>query len=203
MARGPGPIIAGMPRSLISKTCEGCGATFEVHPYRQHTARFCSRACKGNAREPRPATERFLERIDRKSGRVWNGSECWRWIGAPTGAGYGMVEVDGRNVLAHRFSYEHFVGPIPEGLTIDHRCRNTMCVRPDHLRAVTHRVNVLAGTSPMAKHAVATHCKHGHAFDEANTYWILSHHAGRRACRKCKARCERARQKRIRERSVG
>lgn len=70
---------------------------------------------------------------------------CWLWTGARTTAGYGTFSVDSGSVYAHRWSYEHHVGPIPEGLTIDHvharGCRHTHCVNPEHLEAVTQAEN--------------------------------------------------------------
>jgi HNH endonuclease len=68
---------------------------------------------------------------------------CWQWTGVTGGstARYGYFTWDGRKRPAHRFAYEHFVGPIPPGLEIDHQCGNKLCVNPQHLEAVTHAVN--------------------------------------------------------------
>jgi hypothetical protein len=70
---------------------------------------------------------------------------CWLWTGAKHALGYGQQRIDWRIVPAHRFSYELLVGPIPEGLQIDHLCRVPSCVRPSHLEPVTHRENGLRG----------------------------------------------------------
>lgn len=70
---------------------------------------------------------------------------CWVWTGAKQSAGYGALRVDGRVVLAHRHAYEQAVGPIPAGLQLDHLCRVTDCVNPEHLEPVTNRENVLRG----------------------------------------------------------
>lgn len=67
---------------------------------------------------------------------------CWEWQGGMNHAGYGLFHIDNRNVLAHRFMYEMLVGPIPEGLVIDHLCSNRVCIRPDHLEAVTQVENI-------------------------------------------------------------
>jgi hypothetical protein len=83
---------------------------------------------------------------------------CLVWTGPGSGTGYGKFRRFRRSVFAHRFAYMALVGPIADGLVLDHLCRNRACVRPDHLDAVTQRVNVLRGESPAACHAVATHC---------------------------------------------
>lgn len=74
---------------------------------------------------------------------------CWLWTGAKHGNGYGMVRSSrskstplSRTFLAHRLSYEHHIGPIPEDTEIDHLCCVKACVNPDHLEAVQHQVNV-------------------------------------------------------------
>lgn len=66
---------------------------------------------------------------------------CWIWCGARTNGGYGKFSFEGSMVLAHRFAFEHFVGPIPESTEVDHRCRNRSCVNPRHLRLATAKQN--------------------------------------------------------------
>lgn len=69
--------------------------------------------------------------------------DCWEWQMARNSSGYGSYMVETRTaMLAHRYAYEQMVGPIPEGLEIDHLCRNRGCVRPDHLEPVTHSENM-------------------------------------------------------------
>jgi hypothetical protein len=115
---------------------------------------------------------------------------CLVWTGPGSGTGYGKFRRFRRSVFAHRFAYMALVGPIADGLVLDHLCRNRACVRPDHLDAVTQRVNVLRGESPAACHAVATHCPAGHAYNKVNT---LVSKRGSRLCRACHRDKERSR----------
>lgn len=112
-------------------------------------------------------------------------SGCWLWIAYTQPGGYGQFFYDGRMGLAHRWSYEHYVGPIPEGLTLDHLCRHPSCVNPEHLEPVTMRENVLRGNGVCAKQARQTHCKRGHEFDSANTHVRLRGTSLIRVCRAC------------------
>lgn len=107
--------------------------------------------------------------------------ECWEWP-LTKGERYAQFKHGGRLHLAHRFSYEVFVGSIPEGLTIDHLCRNTACVRPEHLEPVTMRVNVLRGDSFASHNKRKTHCDSGHEFTLENT---RINGDGSRGCREC------------------
>lgn len=68
--------------------------------------------------------------------------QCWFWLGTTNEDGYGFIRLDGKTLAAHRVYYEHYVGPIPEGLEIDHLCKNRSCVRPEHLEPVTHLENI-------------------------------------------------------------
>jgi hypothetical protein len=106
---------------------------------------------------------------------------CFLWAAGLTPDGYAAFSMGDKKLRGHRVSYEHFVGPIPTDLTIDHLCRVRSCVNPAHLEAVTKRTNTLRGLSPIARYAVATHCIHGHAFTPSNTYVFR----GARYCRAC------------------
>lgn len=109
---------------------------------------------------------------------------CWRWTGYLLPNGYGLIgrrQIKGSR-LAHRWFYELLIGPIPEGLQLDHLCRNRSCVNPAHLEPVTHKVNGLRGVGPPALNARKTHCIHGHLFDAENTHLAPD---GTRRCRAC------------------
>ena len=108
---------------------------------------------------------------------------CWLWTGGIDKDGYGKFWWHGQTGRAHRWVYGFCVGPIPDGLQIDHLCRVPRCVNPDHLEAVTGRVNVMRSPiAPAAINARKTHCQRGHPFDEANTY---VNPLGQRECRIC------------------
>lgn len=105
--------------------------------------------------------ERFWSKVDKTP-------DCWLWTAGKDWDGYGIFARDGsRSCRAHRWSYEQAIGPIPEGLQIDHLCRVRNCVRPDHLEAVTSRTNTLRGETRAAKNAIKTHCPYGHLLNDA------------------------------------
>ncbi len=95
--------------------------------------------------------------------------ECWKWRGSLGTTGYGHFSYrGGRYILAHRYAYELLVGPIPEGLHIDHLCRDRACVNPTHLEPVTVGENTRRGTASEVNRVrmlSKTHCKHGHFYD--------------------------------------
>lgn len=119
-----------------------------------------------------PTRERFLCYVE-------DTGDCWEWQGALSPKGYGAFSVKSVKVGAHRFAYQEFVGPIPEGLEIDHLCRNRACVNPDHLEPVTHKANVLRSPiNPIAVGANRETCDEGHALQPFRD--------GRRRCFDCK-----------------
>jgi hypothetical protein len=108
---------------------------------------------------------------------------CWIWLGKISGRGYGSFPVGKMNYAAHRIYYEKAKGEIPEGLVLDHLCRNIKCVNPDHLEPVPARENTLRGVGPTAINARKTHCPKGHPYDDDN----LKINRGRRHCKICDA----------------
>ena len=137
--------------------------------------------------------QRFWAKVD-KTG------DCWLWQGAIGKHGYGTFTVkrpDGgtRFWRAHRFAYELLVGPIPEGMFLDHLCRNTACVNPAHLEPVDARENTRRGL----RGALPTHCVNGHRWTPENTYiQKTGNRVGRRWCRQCAIDRQAARRERTR-----
>jgi hypothetical protein len=108
---------------------------------------------------------------------------CWIWTAAVTKQGYGKFRPAGRKgpstVPAHRWAYQHFVGPIHREFVCDHLCRNKLCVNPGHIEPVPNAVNILRGSSPNRERI---YCGKGHEFTEENTYRTVK---GHRQCRTC------------------
>ena len=125
--------------------------------------------------KPKPAAERFWAKVQKTE-------TCWLWTGAWASRwGHGKFMDDGhRNVKAHRWAYEALVGPIPEGLTLDHLCRNPPCVNPAHMEPVTLAENL------RRQGAAKTHCPSEHPLSGENLY--VDPKTGHRKCRKCRAR---------------
>jgi hypothetical protein len=138
----------------------------------------------------KPPAERFWPKVQKTK-------TCWLWTGAKDGRGYGTLQRGRRGegqVKAHVLAYELLVGPVPEGLELDHvkanGCISKRCVKavadefgPAHLEPVTRRENQLRGDGMGSRNARKTHCPQGHPYDEANTY----HYRARRQCRICRA----------------
>ena len=117
---------------------------------------------------------------DAYADRFWSKVEfgdCWLWGGSHTRNGYGQAT--GRDwrkkVLPHRVAYELLVGPIPEGMQLDHLCRTLLCVNPDHLEIVTHYENHQRGYK-----AKKTHCRRGHPLATRKRGSLV-----RRDCKEC------------------
>lgn len=122
--------------------------------------------------------ERFWEKVeeDPETG-------CWEWRAGKT-HGYGITSLGRDSRGAHRIAYELVVGLLPDGLTLDHLCRNRGCVNPAHLEPVTNRENVLRGVGIPAEFAKRTHCSKGHPFTADNLMPPKPYRHGRH-CRIC------------------
>lgn len=120
---------------------------------------------------------RFVSKISNFGAK----NQCWPW-NAPLDNGYGRFWLNNKTDLAHRISYQLFVGSINNNLHIDHLCRNRSCVNPEHMEQVTIKTNVLRGVGLTAVNANKTHCKRGHLLNQDNLYFS-SRKA--RVCKKC------------------
>lgn len=123
---------------------------------------------------------------------IWNQIDatgpCWLWLGKSRrgrNRQYGGVKFNGKTYAAHRFVYELLVGPIPDGLTLDHLCRVPLCVNPDHLEPVTQIENMKRGVVrkyPGKPNLRKTHCPRGHPYSGEN---LRITKRGYRCCRTC------------------
>jgi hypothetical protein len=124
---------------------------------------------------------------------------CWPWTGKAESRGHGQIMLNYRHHATHRVAYELLVGPIPEGLTLDHLCHNgsgcpggdtcphRRCCNPAHLEPVTMQENMRRGEGPPAINARKTHCNRGHEYTSENTYVMKTGaRKGKRMCRTCR-----------------
>jgi hypothetical protein len=132
------------------------------------------------SRETAVLPPRFWAKVN-KDGPLWNGTPCWLWSGTLRQRGYGYFWDGTRGVQAHRWAYEHLVGPIPAGQELHHSCGVHSCVNAAHLSVVTHQENTVADNGAAARNARVTHCPQGHPYDLFNTWW------GKRSryCKEC------------------
>lgn len=152
------------------------------------------RADKKRGPRPIPLIERFWLKMTLGPVSVYcpDLGPCWIWLAFRDRDGFGFISVSRSKMRrAHHVAYENFIGPIPDGLQLDHLCRVRYCVNPYHLDAVTTQENTRRGARSMR-----THCPSGHPFDDINTYW----YRGYRLCIRC--RLEQARQYQVRKRTA-
>lgn len=178
--------------NIERRTCviDGCerprhGKTWcKFHYRRWHEHGDPYRAVK-RGRVPIPPIDRLLARVVFTPGPLE--TDCW----VPTYShkqhdrdGYARVKVGERPhikaVVAHRLTFEHFVGPVPDGLELDHLCRVRACCNPTHVEPVTHQINVLRGMTTGAIAVRSGLCKRGHSLVDA---FVMKQ--GSRACREC------------------
>lgn len=140
---------------------------------------------------PAKSVERFWSKVNKAAPK-----ECWEW-NACLERGYGTFHLNGKNHKAHRVSLLIHRQTIPDGMVVDHVCRNRACVNPSHLRVVTKTQNTLENNDNYAAvNARKTECVKGHPFNKENTrvrYW------NKRPFREC-IECQRAHIRASRER---
>lgn len=139
-------------------------------------------------RKRKPVEERFFSKVQKTP-------ECWLWTGAKDREGYGRFDTE-ETCLAHRFSYLRFVGPIPEGYCIDHICRNTTCVNPQHLRPLTAAENTMISRGVAPRYARRDKCAHGHPLMGQNVR-LGGKNGNSRRCLTCRAAFNKQRSRNI------
>lgn len=134
--------------------------------------------------------------------KVANGPNgCWNWTGGRQPNGYAQFNFGGTGVLVHRYAYKELIGPLVDGLTIDHLCRNRICVNPAHLEQVTYRENIFRGSNAAVMNSKKAVCQSGHELHGGNLYIHTDRGGGsHRYCRQCNK--ERMRKWRRKKRSI-
>jgi hypothetical protein len=133
--------------------------------------------------------------LDRKTkerllNKIKIGDGCWEWQGSKDKSGYGVFSMKNSSGLhkgfrAHRVTYEVLIGDIPDGLVIDHLCRNTSCVNPTHLEPVTNAENIRRGESGIHEKS-KTRCPKFHPYDKENTRYDVRKNGNiKRYCFEC------------------
>ncbi len=179
------------PKTLdrLNWRCIQCQRAYNAEYALQRTLAKCaSEVLVRFAAAPMNLLRRFAPKVKPQP----NG--CWLWTAnLHPDTGYSRMWLSRHdNKLGHRIAFEWARGPIPEGLVIDHLCRNRACVNPDHMEIVTNVENVMRGESVFAQNARKTHCLRGHPFDAENTYPVPT---GGRACRECARQRKRERRR--------
>lgn len=166
-------------RDTLTCTVDGCDRPYSA----KGLCRMHYRRQQRNGTTDRVRLDSVVDRFWQK---VHKTETCWLWAGAAggdaEGGHYGYLNVAGKVERAHRFAYELLVGPVPDGMVLDHLCRVRLCVNPAHLEPVTDRINNLRGDR-----GGRTECKHGHAFTAENTIWRRGRYGyQQRECRACR-----------------
>ena len=128
-------------------------------------------------------------------------TNCWNWVAHCHPNGYGQFHIERYPYYAHRVSFVLYKGPLESTDTrvVDHICKNTRCVNPDHLDLITQSENVKRGKNRLVaqmRAASKVHCKYGHAYTVANTWIRIKGSSKYRQCRECWRRYNRNSRKR-------
>ncbi len=170
-------------RSLCS--LPDCGRPHSAKGYcNRHYQRLRAHGDPSGGRLELTVSQRFERLVDRNGPESGNiAGRCWLWTQKPAATGYGDFRA-GRRLRwsAHRYSYELYVGPIPDDLVLDHLCRNRICVNPTHLELVTNEENLRRGAGYGLQNGMRNHCANSHEYTPENTY--IDRRGGVR-CRQC------------------
>lgn len=157
----------------MAKLCE-CGCGKEIvrrdRPCRPNRFLF-GHQTKGKPSSKRNTIEGLIERLVVREGK------CWLWQGRKQHQGYAVVDYANTSRIVHKLFYEHFVGPVPKGMELHHRCENKGCVNWECLELLDRKEH-------LGERHLKTHCKHGHEFTPENT----KHNGKQRLCRICQKR---------------
>lgn len=181
--------MARRPRTLISCKAPGCLTPAVRLGYCEKCYRRCYRHGHPLPRQRNWAKE-FWKRVDKSAGPA----ECWPWGGAMHPDGYGISRTEGGGTSAvHRLAYTYGIGPIPEGLLVDHRCHtpdcdlgkhcpHRRCCNPTHLKAVSAAENSAPDRAVRFRGDRVSACPRGHEYTPENTRRDRN---GERHCREC------------------
>lgn len=169
-----------IPRYQLPCDADGCNSLVTLkgsHGYCPRHARRYTLTGDPLGDTATPPREKFMWHV-----RVDENIGCWIWTGSKNERGYGRIRRNGKIHRAHRYAYELFRGPIPDGLVIDHLCRVHSCVNPWHLEPVSNEENLERGWGRRIKTDWIDHCINGHEYTPENTY---INPLGRKICRSC------------------
>ena len=165
-------LLEPLPKPSGICTVEGCGSTHRVSKglcnkhYLRQERYGDTEAVHPKTKIVHPLINRVEAKLD-KNGPVFKElGSCWLWKGRKSKDGYGYITQYDNAYRVHRVTYEHYVGPIPEKLELDHLCRVRHCAAPLHLEPVTREVNRLRGNNVCTLNSKKTHCKRGHELPE-------------------------------------